>query len=108
MTPLYKNGISKNCKFFRYYQGFLDFYQDLLLKNGLKSMFNQKKIISQTKKSELKHQCYDQIYATLMMSILFCKEILLFKVIMILIKEIKILHLKTIHHVLIAFQKLMA
>ena len=108
MTPLYKNGISKNCKFSRYYQDFLNFYQDLLLKNGLKSMINQKKIIAHTKKSELKHQCYDQIYAILMMPILFWKEILLFKVIMILIKEIKILHLKAIHHLLIAFQKLMA
>ena len=35
-------------------------------------------------------------------------EILLLKVIIMLIKEIKILHLKTMHHLSIAFQKLMA
>ena len=34
-------------------------YQDLLLKNRLKFMINQKKIIMLTKKLELKHQCYD-------------------------------------------------
>ena len=34
-------------------------------------------------------------------------EILLLKVIIMLIKEIKILHLKTMHHLSIAFQKLM-
>ena len=32
-------------------------YQDLLPKNRLKYMINQKKIIAQTKKLELKHQC---------------------------------------------------
>ena len=32
-------------------------YQDLLLKNGLKFMINQKKITALTKKSELKRQC---------------------------------------------------
>ena len=32
-------------------------YQDLLLKNGLKSMINQKKITMLTKKLGLKHQC---------------------------------------------------
>ena len=32
-------------------------YQDLLLKNGLKFMINQKKITTLTKKLELKHQC---------------------------------------------------
>ena len=31
--------------------------QDLLLKSGLKSMINQKRITTLTKKSELKHQC---------------------------------------------------
>ena len=31
-------------------------------KNGLKFMINQKKIITLTKKSELKHLCWDQIY----------------------------------------------
>ena len=32
-------------------------YQDLLLKNGLKFMIDQKKITTLTKKLELKHQC---------------------------------------------------
>ena len=32
-------------------------YQDLLLKNGLKFMINQKKTTTETKKLELKHQC---------------------------------------------------
>ena len=32
-------------------------YQDLLLKNELKSMINQKEITMLTKKLELKHQC---------------------------------------------------
>ena len=32
-------------------------YQDLLLKNGLKSMINQKKIAVLTKKLESKRQC---------------------------------------------------
>ena len=32
-------------------------YQDLLLKNGLKFMINQKKITALTKKLESKHQC---------------------------------------------------
>ena len=32
-------------------------YQDLLLKNELKFMINQKKITMLTKKLELKHQC---------------------------------------------------
>ena len=39
-------------------------------KNGLKFMINQKKIITQIKKLELKHQCLDQIYAILVMRIL--------------------------------------
>ena len=42
-------------------------YQDLLLKNGLKFMINQKKITTSTKKLELKHQFCDQIYAILVM-----------------------------------------
>ena len=33
-------------------------YQDLLLKNGLKFMINQKKITALTKKLELRCQCY--------------------------------------------------
>ena len=32
-------------------------YQDLLLKNGLKLMINQEKIITLKKKLELEHQC---------------------------------------------------
>ena len=42
---------------------FLDITSDnkdlprFVTKNGLKFMINQKKIIAQTKKSELKHQC---------------------------------------------------
>ena len=32
-------------------------YQDLLLKNGLKSLINQEKITVLKQKSELKHQC---------------------------------------------------
>ena len=45
-------------------------YQDLLLKNELKFMMNQKKIITQTKKLELTHQFSDQIYVILVMRIL--------------------------------------
>ena len=41
-------------------------------------------------------------------AMLLWKEILLLKVIMMLINEIKILHLKRMHHSSIAFQKLMA
>ena len=44
--------------------------QDLLLKSGLKSVTNHKKITSLTKKSELKRQCLDKIYAILVMRIL--------------------------------------
>ena len=40
-------------------------------------------------------------------AILLWKDILLLKVIMVLINEIKILHIKTMHHLLTAFQKLM-
>ena len=36
----------------------LKIYQDLLLKNGFKFMFNQEEIVTMlTKKLELKHQC---------------------------------------------------
>ena len=48
-------------------------YQGLLLKHGLKSMINQMKITMLTKKLELKRQL-DQIYAILMMRILFWKN----------------------------------
>ena len=42
-------------------------------------MINQKKMITQTKKLELKHQCWDQIYVILVMRILLWKEILVAK-----------------------------
>ena len=48
-------------------------------KNGLKFMINQKKIITLTKKLELKHQCWDKIYVILVMRILLWKELLLLK-----------------------------
>ena len=50
-------------------------YQDLLLKNELKFMMNQKKIITQTKKLELKHQFSDQIYVILVMPILLLQKL---------------------------------
>ena len=37
--------------------------QDLFRKNGLRSIINQKNIETLTKKSKLKHQCEDQVYA---------------------------------------------
>ena len=45
-------------------------FQDLLLKNGLKFMINQKETTALTKKLELKLQCYDQIFVILAMHIL--------------------------------------
>ena len=42
-------------------------------------MINQKKMITQTKKLELKHQCWDQIYVILVMRILLWKERLVAK-----------------------------
>ena len=45
-------------------------YQNLLLKNGLNFMINQKKITILLKKLELKHQFLDQIYVILVMHIL--------------------------------------
>ena len=51
---LYKNGISKNCKFAEIRILVIKIYQDLLLKNGLKFKFNQEKITMSTKKLELK------------------------------------------------------
>ena len=46
--------------------------KDLLLKNGLKFMINlMKKILTLTKKIELKHQCSNQIYVILVMHTLF-------------------------------------
>ena len=44
---------------------------DMLLKSGQKYTINQKKITALIKKLELKHQCLDQIYAILVMRILF-------------------------------------
>ena len=43
---------------------------NLLLKNGLKFMINQKEIITQIKKLELRLQCQDQIYVIVLMHIL--------------------------------------
>ena len=63
---------------------------------------------SPNKETRIKTSMLDQIYAILMMPILVWKEILLLKVIVMLIKEIKVLHFKIMHHSLIAFQKLMA
>ena len=56
------------------------------------------KITTLTKKLELKHQCFDQIYVILAMHTLLLKEILLLKVIIMLINIIKILYLKIMHH----------
>ena len=55
--PLYKNGIQKIKDFLDKSSGDKDLLQDLLLKNGLKFMINQKKITILIKKLESKHQC---------------------------------------------------
>ena len=79
---------------------------DLLLKNGLKFMINQEeKITTSTKKLELKHQCYEQIYVILVMhALLYYFEILLLQN-QLMQKETKVLHLKPMHHLSTAFQK---
>ena len=48
----------------------LKIQQDMLLKNELNFMINQKKIKISTKNLELKHQCYEQIYKILVRHIL--------------------------------------
>ena len=63
---------------------------------------------SSKKEIRIKTSMLDQIYSILVMRILLWKEILLLKVIIMLINEIKILHLKTMHHLLTAFKKLIA
>ena len=50
----HKNGISK---IFLTKHLMIKIFQNLLLKNGLKSIINQKEIIAQEKKLESKHQC---------------------------------------------------
>ena len=88
-------------------------------KNGLKFMINQKKIITLTKKSELKHLCWDQIY-------LISETHIVLKGIIAITnpnnakkqkkqkqnkqnkKKTKALHLKIMHHLSVAFQKSMA
>ena len=80
-------------------------YKDLLLKTRLKSMINKKKITTLTKKSEL---------------IMLRSDLCDFSDVYIVVegditlegdndanKKKKILHLKTMHHLLTAFQKLM-
>ena len=51
-------------------------------------MINQKNITVITKKLELRHHCFDQIYATILMHILLQKEILLLPI-QIMQKEMK-------------------
>ena len=48
-------------------------YLDMLLKSGYKYMINQKKVTALIKKSELKHQCLDQIYAILVKGVIVVK-----------------------------------
>ena len=57
MAPLHGYNISKKLQIFLIQHLMMKIYQDLLLKNGLKFMINQKKITTVTKKSELKRQC---------------------------------------------------
>ena len=63
-------------------------------------------IITLTKKLELKHQSWDQIYMIILMHILLWKEILVLQNKMVQ-KETKVFHLKTMHHLSSAFQKSM-
>ena len=56
VTPLYKNGISKIANFLNTTVDDKDLPR-FVTKNGSKFMINQKKIITQIKKLELKHQC---------------------------------------------------
>ena len=63
---------------------------------------------SPNKEIRIKTSMLRSIYVILMMCILLWKELLLLKVIILLINELKILRLRTMHHLLVASQKLMA
>ena len=63
---------------------------------------------SSNKEIRIKTSMLSQIYAILVMQILLWKKILFLKVIVMLINKIKILLLKTMHHLITAVQKLMA
>ena len=63
---------------------------------------------SSNKETRIKTSMLSQIYAILVMQILLWKKILFLKVIVMLINKIKILLLKTMHHLITAVQKLMA
>ena len=63
---------------------------------------------SSNKEIRIKTSMLSQIYAILVMQILLWKKILFMKVIVMLINKIKILLLKTMHHLITAVQKLMA
>ena len=83
----------------------LKIYQDLLLKNGLKSIrvnYNVNKEI-RIKTSMLKSDLRDFNDAYIVV-----KGYITLEVIMMLINKIKILYLKIMHHLSIACQKLMA
>ena len=63
---------------------------------------------SSNKEIRIKTSMLSQIYAILVMQILLWKKILFLKVIVMLVNKIKILLLKTMHHLITAVQKLMA
>ena len=63
---------------------------------------------SSNKEIRIKTSMLSQIYAILVMQMLLWKKILFLKVIVMLINKIKILLLKTMHHLITAVQKLMA
>ena len=60
-------------------------------------MIKQGEVPMSTKKLELKHQCWDQIYVIILMHIMLWKEILL-SLIQMMQQEIKALHWKIMHH----------
>ena len=62
---------------------------------------------SSNKEIRIKTSMLSQIYAILVMQVLSWKKILLLKMIVMLINKIKILLLKTMHHLVTAVQKFM-
>ena len=83
-------------------------YQDLLLTNGLKFIINQKKNYSPNKEIRIKTSMlrsdlcdFNDAYTVVKGNIILEGDN------MMLISKIKILHLKIMHHLLIAFQKIM-
>ena len=108
MAPLYKNGISKNCNFLDTTYDDKDLLRFVTKKwievyDQSEGNYNVNKEI-RIKTSMLRSDLCDFSDAYIVVE----EEILLLKVIMMLLKEIKIFHLKTIPHLSIASQKLMA